>query len=583
MSAALSNSDGPMAGARTARLGQVWEAANALAAAQVPKQFNGSIKRSDISVEPSNSIDCCSPIRLRRLVEPAVSGTWPSRRLTRSKLVATLCLIAVILIGSTSDIIAFRQFPLTSIWSDYIPSWTQLHRPTSTMSQQASSRLRVESSRGIPGEPIKLGLAVEGPAKSAVVIITAMLAGMEISTGTKIGADRWELVPDALPYAFVAPPEKFVGSVNLIAELRLADDEIVDRQTIYLEWGPSSSPVFAESQYNRKEPPGPNPGVASVSDREKTAGLSSAGSSAADGIARQEAMVLSTRPADSDPVRDTTAAISSSASPSPELQDAMVSSSPPVERNPDREKTAAIASSSAPAPERQEAAALSSTLAVSNPEREKTEQASSSIPPAAFGVDRQEATATTLAVSDPERETTVEASSSTPPVADRVDRHEAPVSPPVTAAQLKKSVVRSAPSLEQDPVGRQEAMQPTFPRDAQKQIDQNQPVRQSGPPAVAQRQLDTEEIAVLLQRGKDLIAQGDIAGARVTLKRAAEANHAEAALALASTYDPFVLRELKVYGFSADAAMARAWYERAKELGSAVAPRRLEMLAREAR
>ena len=30
-------------------------------------------------------------------------------------------------------------------------------------------------------------------------------------------------------------------------------------------------------------------------------------------------------------------------------------------------------------------------------------------------------------------------------------------------------------------------------------------------------------------------------------------------------------------------AMARAWYEKAKELGSAVAPRRLEMLAREAR
>jgi TPR repeat protein len=126
-------------------------------------------------------------------------------------------------------------------------------------------------------------------------------------------------------------------------------------------------------------------------------------------------------------------------------------------------------------------------------------------------------------------------------------------------------------------------MQPTFPRDAQKQIDQNQPVRASGPPTVAQRQLDTEQIAVLLQRGKDLIAQGDIAGARVTLKRAAEANDAEAALALASTYDPFVLRELKVYGFSADTAMARAWYEKAKELGSAVAPRRLEMLAREIR
>ena len=115
------------------------------------------------------------------------------------------------------------------------------------------------------------------------------------------------------------------------------------------------------------------------------------------------------------------------------------------------------------------------------------------------------------------------------------------------------------------------------------QVDQNPPASEPGLPALAQRQLDTDEVTVLLKRGKDLIAHGDFSGARVILKRAAEANNAEAALALASTYDPFVLRELKVYGLSGDTASARAWYEKAKELGSAVAPRRLEMLARETR
>ena len=39
-----------------------------------------------------------------------------------------------------------------------------------------------------------------------------------------------------------------------------------------------------------------------------------------------------------------------------------------------------------------------------------------------------------------------------------------------------------------------------------------------------------------------------------------------------------VLRALKVYGFKADPDMARVWYEKARELGSAAAPRRLEML-----
>jgi hypothetical protein len=94
----------------------------------------------------------------------------------------------------------------------------------------------------------------------------------------------------------------------------------------------------------------------------------------------------------------------------------------------------------------------------------------------------------------------------------------------------------------------------------------------------SQRQPNSEEVAVLLKRGKDLIATGDLAAARLVLRRAVEANDAEAALALGATYDPLVLRQLKVYGFTPDAAMARSWYEKAAELGSAAAPRRLEML-----
>jgi hypothetical protein len=41
--------------------------------------------------------------------------------------------------------------------------------------------------------------------------------------------------------------------------------------------------------------------------------------------------------------------------------------------------------------------------------------------------------------------------------------------------------------------------------------------------------------------------------------------------------------ELKVYGLAADIAMARMWYEKAKEFGSAEAPRRLDILASGAR
>jgi hypothetical protein len=95
----------------------------------------------------------------------------------------------------------------------------------------------------------------------------------------------------------------------------------------------------------------------------------------------------------------------------------------------------------------------------------------------------------------------------------------------------------------------------------------------------APRTLDSEEIAVLVKRGQDLLSTGDIAAARAVLLRAAEARDPKAALALAATFDPVVLQKIGVYGIVvADILSARSWYEKAKEFGSEEAPRRLEML-----
>jgi hypothetical protein len=95
------------------------------------------------------------------------------------------------------------------------------------------------------------------------------------------------------------------------------------------------------------------------------------------------------------------------------------------------------------------------------------------------------------------------------------------------------------------------------------------------------RELEPDEVASLRQRGKALIDTGDIAAARLVLQRAAEAHDADAALALGATYDPLVLRELRIYGFgfAGDLVLARAWYEKARDYGSPEAMRRLERLA----
>jgi TPR repeat protein len=83
----------------------------------------------------------------------------------------------------------------------------------------------------------------------------------------------------------------------------------------------------------------------------------------------------------------------------------------------------------------------------------------------------------------------------------------------------------------------------------------------------------------MLQRADDLIKSGDLSSARLLLRRVAEAGDARAAFTLAGTFDPNVLKALDLQDGAPDIALARLWYERAAQLGSADAPRRLQQLA----
>jgi hypothetical protein len=99
------------------------------------------------------------------------------------------------------------------------------------------------------------------------------------------------------------------------------------------------------------------------------------------------------------------------------------------------------------------------------------------------------------------------------------------------------------------------------------------------PASTAVRTLDPEDIKLLMKKGEQFIAAGDLATARLVFRRASEAGDATATLAMGATYDPIVLAKLGVLGMSADAGKARSWYEKAEELGSSEASRRLELLA----
>jgi hypothetical protein len=106
------------------------------------------------------------------------------------------------------------------------------------------------------------------------------------------------------------------------------------------------------------------------------------------------------------------------------------------------------------------------------------------------------------------------------------------------------------------------------------------PVPQA-PPAVSPPppSLDRDEIAALYGRGEQLIAQGDVAAARLMFARAAAVGDARSALALGASYDPDVLKKLGVVGVAADAALAREWYSKASGFGSREAAQRIELMA----
>src|ERR1700712_5481846 len=100
------------------------------------------------------------------------------------------------------------------------------------------------------------------------------------------------------------------------------------------------------------------------------------------------------------------------------------------------------------------------------------------------------------------------------------------------------------------------------------------PAAAAPPPAA--RSIAPDELAALLKRAKGLLAVGDITSARPLLERAADAQEAEAALMLAGTYDPQVLGTQDMRSITPDPAAARLWYQKAAQLGSVDAKRRLQ-------
>jgi hypothetical protein len=489
-----------------------------------------------LALAPSQSL------RSTPLLGPDFAHTQPVRR-RGSWMIWVGGLVLLMLSAAAACLVQMGQMPLPEFLAQQLsergieldlssPQPPPPQPPRGAWAQQSEPgipRLLVQGSRGIVGEPVLLGVTLEGQAEGAVVMITGLVPGMKLSIGAAVGADTWQVPASDLAHTWIGPPNDFAGVVDLMVELHLADTTIVDRRPIHFEWAAATPVIASAGPTIASEPPA---------------------------VAPELPVVASEPPAVApQPPRGAVAQQSEPGIPRLLVQGSRGIIGEPVLLGVTLEGQA-------------EGAVVMITGLVSGMKLSTG---------AAVGANTWQVPATDLAhtwISPPNDFVGVVDLMFELHLADTTTVDSRPIHFEWAAAT---PVIASAgPTIVPEPP----AVAPELPVVASEPPTVAPLPREAAPGPL---QLDADEIAILVTRGKEFIANGDLAGARLALQRAAESKDTQAALILAASYDPVILRELKVYGLAADIAMARMWYEKAKEFGSAEAPRRLEILASGAR
>jgi hypothetical protein len=185
--------------------------------------------------EPLAEFASCPASRSNRILAPdsARARLWSA--VTLAGCLASLSLLAIL--G-----LAVMKWPISS-WEgqagepafELASSSPSVNNPTQHRSEP-KSQLIVHQSYGIAGQPVPLGVTIQGPADGAVVVITGLIPGMSLSSGSTVSAGSWQVPATHLANTWVGPPMGFVGVVELAAELHLSGTSFVHRQPIRIEW-----------------------------------------------------------------------------------------------------------------------------------------------------------------------------------------------------------------------------------------------------------------------------------------------------------------------------------------------------------
>jgi hypothetical protein len=122
-----------------------------------------------------------------------------------------------------------------------VPIFVGTPQPTSELSDATPVRLLVgKPAPGAADNPIPISISLINAAADDVVFLSGLPSGSTVTNGRPSASGGWQLLARALADAAVRPAQGFVGGADITVELRHADQSIIDRQELHLEWaGPA--------------------------------------------------------------------------------------------------------------------------------------------------------------------------------------------------------------------------------------------------------------------------------------------------------------------------------------------------------
>jgi len=155
---------------------------------------------------------------------------------------------------------------------------------------------------------------------------------------------------------------------------------------------------------------------------------------------------------------------------------------------------------------------------------------------------------------------------------------EKPVFVVASAPPRTAPATLAAPAIDKASLDRLEAASRLNPTSSPESSPAQTTTVRAAPDPALKGSAPSQEAARFCAHGLIALADGDVAGARAFLERAAEAGDSRALVVLGDTYDSATLTRLGAVGIRGDAARAHDYYARALAAGVGAARQRIAAL-----